>query len=63
MTPLPFALLATLLLGLGFACLNAQKHFFRWREDRALDRLAGACWGLALVCLAWAVVVMTEANH
>ena len=54
--PLPWLLAATLLLGLGFICLEAQAHFTRWKTDRELDRIAGCLWGWALVCLAGGIL-------
>lgn len=54
--PLPWLLAATLLLGLGFVCLEAQAHFTRWKTDRELDRLAGCLWGWALIALAGGIL-------
>ena len=57
-TSTALALLATLLTGLGFLCLKSQKHFKSWRDDRYLDRLAGAFWGWAIIALAFAILSM-----
>jgi len=56
--PLFFALLATLLTGLGFLCLKSQKHYKSWKDDRALDRLAGALWGWAIIAASLAILSM-----
>lgn len=54
--PLPWILASTLLLGMGFICLEAQKYFIKWRADRELDRLAGCFWGWSLLCLAGGIL-------
>ena len=58
MSPLPFALLATLLLGVGLLLLELTKQTKgrgSWRKDNELKIIAGGCFGLALVALAWGV--------
>ena len=51
-----FLLMTVTYTGLGFVCLAYQKHFKSWKDDRALDRLCGVCWGWAGISFAAAIV-------
>lgn len=59
--PLFFALLATLLTGLGFLCLDLTKRTKgkgSWKADNELKILAGALWGWAIIAASLAILSM-----
>jgi hypothetical protein len=57
---LTWTLLAFLFFGAGHLSLWLQKFYVTWREDRHLDRCAGAFWALSLICYALAIHFLVE---